>query len=173
MNRAADSRRGFTPKQGQYLAFIHAYTLVNGRPPAEAGHDPILPGHTAERSPHGAQPRKGGADFTQAGHPQKHYRPDRILPLARAASGIHSTGQNHCDGLAHQSSDQPTSGVGRVGLPRGPLRRITRVHRRRRFTRLSRSGRDCPRVAEPALRASGIAFVSGPSCLRPGRSGRM
>ena len=25
----------FTEKQGQYLAFIHAYTLVNGRPPAE------------------------------------------------------------------------------------------------------------------------------------------
>ena len=37
MNRAADdSRTGFTPRQGQYLAFIHAYTLVNGRPPAEA-----------------------------------------------------------------------------------------------------------------------------------------
>ena len=26
----------FTPRQGQYLAFIHAYTLVNGRPPAQA-----------------------------------------------------------------------------------------------------------------------------------------
>jgi hypothetical protein len=26
----------FTPKQGQYLAFIHAYTLVIGRPSAEA-----------------------------------------------------------------------------------------------------------------------------------------
>ena len=37
MNRAAgDSRPEFTPRQGQYLAFIHAYTLVNGRPPAEA-----------------------------------------------------------------------------------------------------------------------------------------
>ena len=37
MNRAAgDSRLIFTPRQGQYLAFIHAYTLVNGRPPAEA-----------------------------------------------------------------------------------------------------------------------------------------
>ena len=37
MNRAAgDSRPDFTPWQGQYLAFIHAYTLVNGRPPAEA-----------------------------------------------------------------------------------------------------------------------------------------
>jgi DNA-binding MarR family transcriptional regulator len=26
----------FTEKQGQYLAFIHAYALVLGRPPAEA-----------------------------------------------------------------------------------------------------------------------------------------
>ena len=26
----------FTEKQGQYLAFIHAYRLVNGQPPAEA-----------------------------------------------------------------------------------------------------------------------------------------
>ena len=37
MKRAADdSGPGFTPKQGQYLAFIHAYTLVNSRPPAQA-----------------------------------------------------------------------------------------------------------------------------------------
>jgi DNA-binding MarR family transcriptional regulator len=26
----------FTPKQGQYLAFIYAYTQIAGRPPAEA-----------------------------------------------------------------------------------------------------------------------------------------
>ncbi|MEM6435377.1 MAG: MarR family transcriptional regulator [Cyanobacteria bacterium P01_D01_bin.115] len=25
----------YTPKQGQYLAFIHTYTRLNGRPPAE------------------------------------------------------------------------------------------------------------------------------------------
>ena len=37
MNRTADdSRPLFTPRQGQYLALIHAYTLVNGRPPAQA-----------------------------------------------------------------------------------------------------------------------------------------
>jgi hypothetical protein len=37
MNRAAgDSHPKFTPRQGQYLAFIHAYTLVNERPPAQA-----------------------------------------------------------------------------------------------------------------------------------------
>jgi DNA-binding MarR family transcriptional regulator len=36
INPAADSRRDFTPKQGQYLAIIHVYTLVNRRPPAAA-----------------------------------------------------------------------------------------------------------------------------------------
>ena len=37
MNRTAgDSPPIFTARQGQYLAFIHAYTLVNGRPPAQA-----------------------------------------------------------------------------------------------------------------------------------------
>lgn len=29
-------RARFTDLQGQYLAFIHAYTRVNGQPPAEA-----------------------------------------------------------------------------------------------------------------------------------------
>ncbi|MCP4426595.1 MAG: MarR family transcriptional regulator [Chloroflexi bacterium] len=29
------SAKRFTPKQGQYLAFIYYYTKVNGRPPAE------------------------------------------------------------------------------------------------------------------------------------------
>jgi len=29
-------RAGFTPKQGQYLAFIDSYTRVHLRPPAEA-----------------------------------------------------------------------------------------------------------------------------------------
>ena len=32
----APSRPSFTPKQGQYLAFIYAYTRVHRRPPAEA-----------------------------------------------------------------------------------------------------------------------------------------
>ena len=39
MNQTATSRHPppkFTEKQGQYLAFIHAYTKINGRPPAEA-----------------------------------------------------------------------------------------------------------------------------------------
>lgn len=32
----AIQKPAFTDQQGQYLAFIHAYTLVMGRPPAEA-----------------------------------------------------------------------------------------------------------------------------------------
>jgi DNA-binding MarR family transcriptional regulator len=37
MNQISEGRRpSFTPKQGQYLAFIDAYTRVNRRPPAEA-----------------------------------------------------------------------------------------------------------------------------------------
>ena len=33
---AIPSSPRFTDTQGQYLAFIHTYALVNGRPPAEA-----------------------------------------------------------------------------------------------------------------------------------------
>jgi Mn-dependent DtxR family transcriptional regulator len=38
LNRMADlspSAKTFTPKQGQYLAFIHLYTRLHRRPPAE------------------------------------------------------------------------------------------------------------------------------------------
>ena len=33
---SSQTTRLFTEKQGQYLAFIHTYTLLNKRPPAEA-----------------------------------------------------------------------------------------------------------------------------------------
>ena len=37
MNRTeSDSPQRFSARQGQYLALIHAYTLVNGRPPAQS-----------------------------------------------------------------------------------------------------------------------------------------
>ena len=37
MNQMSGGQKpSFTPKQGQYLAFIDAYTRVNLRPPAEA-----------------------------------------------------------------------------------------------------------------------------------------
>jgi len=36
MSSTSSSLRRFTEKQGQYLAFIHSYTLMNRRAPAEA-----------------------------------------------------------------------------------------------------------------------------------------
>jgi len=35
MARVSRSAKTFTPKQGQYLAFIHLYTRLHRRPPAE------------------------------------------------------------------------------------------------------------------------------------------
>jgi Mn-dependent DtxR family transcriptional regulator len=35
MARVSRSATTFTPKQGQYLAFIHLYTRLHRRPPAE------------------------------------------------------------------------------------------------------------------------------------------
>ena len=35
MAELSRSAKTFTPKQGQYLAFIHAYTRLHRRPPAE------------------------------------------------------------------------------------------------------------------------------------------
>ena len=36
MSEVSRAPKAFTPKQGQYLAFIHAYTRLHRRPPAEA-----------------------------------------------------------------------------------------------------------------------------------------
>jgi DNA-binding MarR family transcriptional regulator len=36
MSEVSHAPKAFTPKQGQYLAFIHAYTRLHRRPPAEA-----------------------------------------------------------------------------------------------------------------------------------------
>lgn len=35
MAEVSPAGKTFTPKQGQYLAFIHAYTRLHRRPPAE------------------------------------------------------------------------------------------------------------------------------------------
>ena len=35
MNQLLDGKPAFTAKQGQYLAFIHAYAQINGKAPAE------------------------------------------------------------------------------------------------------------------------------------------
>jgi DNA-binding MarR family transcriptional regulator len=36
MAGVSPSAKAFTPKQGQYLAYIHLYTRLHRRPPAEA-----------------------------------------------------------------------------------------------------------------------------------------
>jgi repressor LexA len=36
MAGVSPAAKTFTPKQGQYLAFVHLYTRLNRRPPAEA-----------------------------------------------------------------------------------------------------------------------------------------
>jgi repressor LexA len=36
MSEVSRSAKAFTPKQGQYLAFIYAYTRLHRQPPAEA-----------------------------------------------------------------------------------------------------------------------------------------
>ena len=97
MNRAADSRRDFTPKQGQYLAFIHAYTLVNGRPPAEA--DMIRFFRVTPPTVHQMvlSLEKAGLISREPGVPRSIAVPPRTLRLARAKSGGRSTSQNHCD----------------------------------------------------------------------------
>jgi DNA-binding MarR family transcriptional regulator len=97
MQRAADAPRpAFTARQGQFLAFIHTYTLVNGRPPAEADmmrffrltppsvHQMVL---TLE---------KAGLISRQPGVARSIVRPARPLRLTRALSRIRSTGQNLC-----------------------------------------------------------------------------
>ena len=53
-----------TPKQGQYLAFIHLYTRLHRRPPAgnrhAAIHAAILPRQPTLGSPNGAHTRTQG-----------------------------------------------------------------------------------------------------------------
>ena len=36
MRNGLDKKPKYTPRQGQFLAFIHYYAKLNGRPPAEA-----------------------------------------------------------------------------------------------------------------------------------------
>ena len=36
MRSGMDKKPKYTPRQGQFLAFIHYYAKLNGRPPAEA-----------------------------------------------------------------------------------------------------------------------------------------
>jgi len=90
------ARAEFTPRQGQYLAFIHAYTLVNGRPPAQADmqrffrvtppavHQLLL---TLE---------KGRADLANPRRSARHRHAGRPQPTARPTARIRANRQIHC-----------------------------------------------------------------------------
>ena len=62
----------FTPKQGQYLAFIHAYTLVLGRPPAEADLQRLFRVTPAFSPPDGAHARTRRTDPAPARRRPQH-----------------------------------------------------------------------------------------------------
>src|SRR3954468_11766815 len=78
------SAKNFTERQGQYLAFIDAYTRVNGRPPAETDmqrhfgvsppcvHQMVL---TLERARAYPPPAGSGAQHRGAPRPRRPARP--------------------------------------------------------------------------------------------------
>jgi hypothetical protein len=51
----------FTDKQGQYLAFIHNYTVMFGRPPAEADLQRLFPDSTTHNPPDASNPGGQGS----------------------------------------------------------------------------------------------------------------
>ena len=63
LNRMAGlsrSAKTFTHTQGQYLAFIHAYTRLHRRPPAETDMQEYFPCQSAFGSPDGVDARTRG-----------------------------------------------------------------------------------------------------------------
>jgi DNA-binding MarR family transcriptional regulator len=100
MNRATDSHPDFTPRQGQYLAFIHAYTLVNGRPPAQADIQRFF--RLTPPSVHQMLLTLERARLISRRTAKKHRRSGRSLRLSPAGSRSCSTGQNHWAGYLDQ-----------------------------------------------------------------------
>src|SRR5215213_5077514 len=84
------SAKSFTERQGQYLAFIDAYTRVHGRPPAETDMQP-QPAFRAPDGPHAGAPRPHPPPARRRAQHRGAPRPPR---LARSASP--PTGQIHC-----------------------------------------------------------------------------
>jgi hypothetical protein len=57
MAGVSPSTKTFTPKQGQYLAYIHLYTRLHRRPPAETDIQEYFRRQPAFGSPDGADAR--------------------------------------------------------------------------------------------------------------------
>src|SRR5271163_2832139 len=92
---SGEHRPGFTPKQGQYLAFIDAYARVHRPPPAEADMQKILRRNPAFGPPDDSHPRTRRPYSTPTGRAPQHRdsRPSRG-PTRLASSN--PTGQNLC-----------------------------------------------------------------------------
>src|SRR3954453_15226716 len=86
------SAPGFTPKQGQYLAFIHAYTLVIGRSRSAT----ILPGDAAVSPPDGDHAGARWVDPTPPRHGPKHRGAGRSQSAAAPPFQSRSTRQFFC-----------------------------------------------------------------------------
>ena len=99
----------FTEKQGQYLAFIHAYTLVNGRPPAEADMMRFFRATPPRVHQIVLSLGKAGLISRQPGVPPEHCPPTRPFRPTRAESQGRPTSQNHYDEVlvAARNSERP------------------------------------------------------------------
>jgi len=87
------SPKGFTEKQGQYLAFIYTYSHMFRRPPAEAdmqNHFQVSPPsvHQNEMASFGANPASPGAS-----------KSSWLQKTCPSLIGSKSTSHNHCDEL--------------------------------------------------------------------------
>src|SRR4051794_24457669 len=90
------SAKTFTDRQGQYLAFIDAYTRVNGRPPAESDMQRRFGVQPAVRTPDGAHAGAPRAHPTPAGGGTQHRGAPR--PRGPACPTPPRTGQILCAG---------------------------------------------------------------------------
>jgi len=67
--------KGFTDKQGQYLAFIYTYSHMFRRPPAETDNAAPLSGQPTFGPSDGRDARTKRSHSASTWHPQKHRAP--------------------------------------------------------------------------------------------------
>ena len=130
---------------GQYLAFIHTYTLVMGRAPGRSRHATPLPRHPAFGPPDGAHPRARRPDPATAGRRTQHQSPARSPAAAAAARQPRPAGHFlRAEGRA-QGRQQPFGGrhVCRIRA----LHELIASNTGRRSVRRSLSPRTASRVS--------------------------
>lgn len=76
----------YTPKQGQYLSFIHFYTKIHGLPPSEADMQRYLQGVAASGA--SDDPHSGGKGVDRAGPQDAPIRAADGAPLFLTRPGV-------------------------------------------------------------------------------------